>query len=916
MKIKSIYKFLFVLLAFVIMLQACGAPGGNDFGEQSSETEEQIRETETESCASDDTDIATEATESIGSLDAETADTTESTTEKADSSDTETENTAETEEETEVITDKAVGETLEAEYAADFSVSRAFSDDMVVQRNEHIRIWGFAPESENGKKVSGSFKGMFAETIIENGEWTLTFTARLEADTAGAEMKIYTDKKTVTFKNVLVGDVYMVIGQSNTQYSVSSHISNTDAATQGGGKSAIDPNSIIRLNMTSTSSGGSYPKKGTDFVYRDVLNTKQWTKTTEADTLGFSAVGYYFAKELTERTENKIPVGVIEIGFSGAPLGAFLPNALAELYNTDDLNPTTGKYITTGVNAATFPGRSVYNCHMAPFEKYAIAGVVWYQGESNNSADEAMKYNELFSALMTYMRGTHNVVNKDFPVFIVEFPSIYKKPASFTGTWHFMELGIIRSYMGAIPSVLKNSYIAVSGDLWGDRAFFNSLHPNCKFEQAGRLASLAEAVIYENLPLAEAAGPYFESVAISEDKKTATVTLANVGDGLKTSDGGNAVKGIVGFVHDTFSVSKTCAPTSAKIVGKDKIEVTFTEEIKAVAYGYQSEDYYGESINLCNSAGIPAAAFMTPFKDREIPTIKAEDFVPFAYKALGKKGKAVDTLTVDGQAIFSTGGIESKLAQAGNKATILAGSSTLNTYGWVGFSREIILFGYSIDGGDAIFKSNPGAAAQAVLDAGGKYAKRFSININVKGLSVGKHSVDVLALVDYNGGTAAKLFSFTLVVEEAPKAPEGVQLPNMDTGEYGFLKCAHDQITVDNVQIYVASAHVKIAAAGNVLKVKKGSKTLTLSGWAGFETKIDRFGYAIDGEIDLLMTPAAPNDAIIAAGGENAMRYAWNADISSLSVGLHTVDVLVSIYLGEGTATLVMYSFTLEITES
>ena len=149
-----------------------------------------------------------------------------------------------------------------------------------------------------------------------------------------------------------------------------------------------------------------------------------------------------------------------------------------------------------------------------------------------------------------------------------------------------------------------------------------------------------------------------------------------------------------------------------------------------------------------------------------------------------------------------------------------------------------------------------------------------------------------------------------------PKAPEGVQLPGVDTGEYGYLQSAHDQITVDDVPIYVASAHVKIAAAGNVLKVKKGSKTLLLSGWAGFETKIDRFGYAIDGEIDLLMTPAPPNDAIIAAGGENAMKYAWNADISKLSVGLHTVDVLVSIYLGEGTATLVMYSFTLEITES
>ena len=64
----------------------------------------------------------------------------------------------------------------------------------------------------------------------------------------------------------------------------------------------------------------------------------------------------------------------------------------------------------------------IYNCHLAPFEKYAIAGIVWYQGESNNEVTEAMKYNEVFAALMTYMRGTHNLVNRDFPVFIMEFP--------------------------------------------------------------------------------------------------------------------------------------------------------------------------------------------------------------------------------------------------------------------------------------------------------------------------------------------------------------------------------------------------------------------------------------------------------------------------------------------------------------
>ena len=78
----------------------------------------------------------------------------------------------------EPIVDVMVGPTLEAEYAADFDVSNVFSDDMVVQRGEHLRIWGTAPESENGKKVSGSFKGMFAEAIWPGNHCTLVMLSR------------------------------------------------------------------------------------------------------------------------------------------------------------------------------------------------------------------------------------------------------------------------------------------------------------------------------------------------------------------------------------------------------------------------------------------------------------------------------------------------------------------------------------------------------------------------------------------------------------------------------------------------------------------------------------------------------------------------------------------------------------------
>ena len=69
---------------------------------------------------------------------------------------------------------------LSAEYASDFSVSRVFADDMVVQRNEHIRVWGFAPESENGKKVEG--------VLIYEREYPVK-DSRLVVKAGGSSMK-------------------------------------------------------------------------------------------------------------------------------------------------------------------------------------------------------------------------------------------------------------------------------------------------------------------------------------------------------------------------------------------------------------------------------------------------------------------------------------------------------------------------------------------------------------------------------------------------------------------------------------------------------------------------------------------------------------------------------------------------------
>ena len=522
----------------------------------------------------------------------------------------ETLETTQPEEPEETITDVMIGDTLEADYAADFSVSNVFSNDMVVQRGEHIRVWGTAPDSENGKKVSGEFKGMFAEALVEDGKWILTFGARLEASAEmGHAMRLYTDTKSVEFTDVLVGDVYMVIGQSNVAYSVEEHWRYNDTLDKGG-RESINENLPIRIHYNGINQMDGYPQRGTEEVCDELRNGETWQKATLSTIPRFSAIGYFFAAHYVNITDASVPVGMIEINGNGMPLGTFMCNEVANACGTDTYNEERGYYVTTGVNAGA--GRYVYNHYMNPFEKYAMAGVVWYQGESDFQLENARVFAQNFTALMTYMRSTHNLVNKNFPVYMIEFPTNFQPHPDFVPSasephWSAMDVGLIRTILGTIPRILPNSYLSVSIDLWTDETFFNSLHPNCKFEQGERTAKLAAAV--QGIGnMAEAAGPILVDIQISADKRTAILTYDNVGEGLTTSDGGTTVKGIALADKDYFIRSDPGGKMSATITASNQVTLVSKVPIEGIAYNAVYWNEYGTHVNLCNSYGVPAGA--------------------------------------------------------------------------------------------------------------------------------------------------------------------------------------------------------------------------------------------------------------------------------------------------------------------
>ena len=515
-----------------------------------------------------------------------------------------------TEEETTEIVDVPVGEVLDAPHATQFTVSTVFASDMVVQRGEFIRVWGWADADQNGKKVTGEFKGMFAEAIIVDGAWEITFTARLEASAElGHTMTIYGDGVSYSFNDVLVGDVYMVIGQSNIAYGVGYHLQYVSTPSLD----ELDYDAPIRLHCNNINPSIDYTGKGSGKNSNSVRSGATWKRADAYNKIhDFSALGYFFAMNYAKLTDNTVPLGLIEIAASGEPLGAFMSNEAAEKLNderaglADTYDSATGRYMTSGVNGVS-PARYIYNDYMYAFEHYAMAGIIWYQGESDLKQTDARNYLTKFTALIEHMRSTHNLINKDFPVYFVEFPTIFEKPADHVGEWHWLDVGFIRAFMGEIQRALPNSYQIVSTDLWNDKTLANNLHPNCKYEQGMRTAQLVAAVNGEaGVTMAEANGPILVSMEVLEDGKTAILTYENVGTGLTTTDGGTDVKGFV-LLRKPASVI-TSKPITATITAYNQITITCESNISGIIYNGITTNEYGVDVNLCNSEGVPAGA--------------------------------------------------------------------------------------------------------------------------------------------------------------------------------------------------------------------------------------------------------------------------------------------------------------------
>jgi sialate O-acetylesterase len=237
---------------------------------------------------------------------------------------------------------------------AEVKLASLFGDHMVLQRDREVCIWGTG-DSKELVKVSLATQSISAMAGVD-GRWE----AYLKPTPAGGpfQLGVSSGKLVVTVNDVLFGDVWLCSGQSNMQMPLKDCAASEQEATPADYPS-------IRLCCVA--------KEGKQKVQTEA-NIK-WQLCTPESARTFSAVGYFFVRELArDPALAKVPIGVIDSSFGGTTCEGWIPQTALASFDSKDLHDSM-----FGLKPSM-----LYNAMIAPLGGSPIKGVVWYQGESNS----------------------------------------------------------------------------------------------------------------------------------------------------------------------------------------------------------------------------------------------------------------------------------------------------------------------------------------------------------------------------------------------------------------------------------------------------------------------------------------------------------------------------------------------------
>ena len=445
---------------------------------------------------------------------------------------------------------------------ADVRVSNLFGDNMVLQREMAVPIWGTA---DPGEAVTVKIGDAQASAQADaQGKWMVKLPA-MQANAKPQELTI-SGKNTLTIKNVLVGDVWVCSGQSNMEFGLGGCNAPQDIA-------AANYPTLRRIKLDHRAVGPA----------RQARSPAAGRSALPAAQPGFTAVGFYFARRIQKETgaahrtdrrqlgrhadravdpalrlstwsrrwrtswgnrANACRPIASEMGKRSGGDGEVGCRGQAALATPDSQIPAQPQMPNNPLTDAGFP-TTLYNGMIHPIAPYAIKGVLWYQGESNGGEGD-----EYYHKMRALVGGWRKVWNQgDFPFYFVQlanFQQPNQDPAGGDG-WAKIRMAQFKSLQ------IPHTGMAVAIDL-ADADKPGDIHPKNKFDVGERLAVWALHDDYGKQDLVFS-GPLYKSMKVEDGK--IRVSFDFVGGGLMVGkkDGRNPTVEDQGGKFNCFAVA-------------------------------------------------------------------------------------------------------------------------------------------------------------------------------------------------------------------------------------------------------------------------------------------------------------------------------------------------------------------------
>ncbi|WBL23120.1 sialate O-acetylesterase [Zunongwangia sp. HRR-M8] len=435
---------------------------------------------------------------------------------------------------------------------ANVSLPGIFSDNMVLQRNSDVVIWGWADPGEEIKLVaSWNANDTLTTTTNRHAQWKLILKTTDTKKPVSLDIFGYNH---VQLKNVLLGEVWLASGQSNMEWSASAGIVGDSLAI----KNATNKN--IRFFRV--------PKRTAKTAQIDIDAT--WQVNSPETMQYFSAIAYFFAEKLTNELD--VPVGIIGSYWGGTPAEVWIPS---EAFQKDSTLAQGTKYLPKEKWWPTEPAYS-FNAMIAPLIPFKISGVLWYQGESNT--ENTSYYKNAFTTLIQSWRKQWND----------NFPFYYAQIAPYNyGEDH--DTGVqIRNIQ---REVLKLPYTAMVPT--GDVGNLEDIHPRDKKPVGERFANIALQQKYHQFS-GEIYGPLVENANLKKNKIILSFSHSE-GLNFKNSDRQFEVAG----------EDKEFETVKARIKNNTVILKSSIKNLVYVRYAWKNAIVP----NLYNKANLPASSF-------------------------------------------------------------------------------------------------------------------------------------------------------------------------------------------------------------------------------------------------------------------------------------------------------------------